>query len=93
MLPAAWMCVPVADVLNNWVQVVRAADGRYIASVGKETFDVAIRLSGSNGRIVSARLDNPVEVFERQCTDEALTACDEGIRYQIMRQIEIIEIP
>ena len=87
------MRAPVADVPNNWVQVRKLAGGRYIASVGKETFDAQIRLSVANGKIVSAGLDNPVEVFERECTDEALTQCGEGVRYQILRQIQITEIP
>jgi hypothetical protein len=92
-IPAEWMRAPVAGVPNNWVQVVRARDGRYVASVGKETFDATIRLSLSNGRIVSARLENAVEVLERECTDEGLTKCGPGVRYQILRQIEIAEIP
>jgi hypothetical protein len=91
-IPADWMRAPVTDVNNNWVQVVKAGERRYVASIGKETFDAEIRLSLSTGKIVSARLENPVEVFERECADEALTACGEGIRYQILRQIEIREI-
>lgn len=92
-IPANWMRAPVADVPNNWVQVTKLAEGRYIASVGKETFDARIRLSLTNGRIVSADLDNPVEVFERECQDEALTQCGDGVRYQILRQIQMAEIP
>jgi hypothetical protein len=92
-IPADWMRVPVADVPNNWVQVTKLAEGRYIASVGKETFDAQIRLSVANGRIMSAVLENPVEVFERECKDDALTQCGEGVRYRILRQIQIVEIP
>jgi len=71
---------------------VKAGERRYVASIGKETFDAEIRLSPATGKIVSARLENPVEVFERECSDEALTACGEGVRYQILRRIEIREI-
>jgi len=65
------MRAPVADVPNNWVQVTKLGEGRYIASVGMETFDARIRVSVANGKIVSAELKNPVEVFERECKDEA----------------------
>jgi hypothetical protein len=92
-IPADWMRVPVADVPNNWVQVTKLAEGRYIASVGKETFDAQIRLSVASGRIMSAVLENPAEVFERECKDNALTQCAEGVRYRILRQIQIVEIP
>ncbi|MBI4476126.1 MAG: hypothetical protein HY654_03075 [Acidobacteria bacterium] len=92
-VPADWMRTPVAGVPNNWVQVARAGERQFVASIGKETFDVEIRLSLTNGKIISARMNNPVEVFERECTDEALTACREGIRYQILRQISISESP
>ena len=92
-IPAEWMRTPAADIPNNWVQVNKLGDGRYIASVGKETFDAQIRLSVANGKIVSADLENPVDVFERECKDEALTQCGEGVRYRILRQIQIVEIP
>ena len=92
-LPAEWMRVLVADVPNNWVQVIKLEEGRYVAAVGKETFDAQIQLSLENGRIISADLKNPVEVFERECKDEALTQCEDGSRYQIMRQIQISAVP
>jgi hypothetical protein len=88
-LPADWMRVPVAQGPNNWVQVMRTADGRYIASVGKETFDVEIKLSLWDGSIVSAHMDNPVTVSERECTDEALTQCGKATNYQILRVVDI----
>ena len=47
----------------------------------------------ANGLIVSARLENPVDVFERVCTSESLTDCGEGVRYQILRRIDITEVP
>jgi hypothetical protein len=88
-LPAPWMHVPVADTPNNWVEVGKSKDGKYVASVGKETFDVVIETSLTDGRILSATMDNPVEVLERECSDAALTSCGEPIRYQIRRLIEI----
>jgi hypothetical protein len=92
-IPTDWMRPPVAGVPNNWVQVVRTGERQYVASIGKETFDVEMQLSLRNGKIISARMTNPVEVFERECTDEALTTCREGTRYQILRQIAISENP
>ncbi|HEY6370155.1 MAG TPA: hypothetical protein VIX37_06230 [Candidatus Sulfotelmatobacter sp.] len=44
-LPAAWMQAPVADTPNNWVQVSKGQAGKYVAGVGKETFDVEIKIS------------------------------------------------
>jgi hypothetical protein len=92
-LPAEWMRTPVADTPNNWVQVVRLLEDRYVAAVGQETFDAQIELSLENGRIVSATLDNPVEVSERECSDETLTQCGDAVRYQILRQIQVADIP
>lgn len=92
-IPAEWMRAPVADVPNNWVQVTKLGEGRYVAAIGKETFDAEIRLSTANGKIVSAALKNPVDVLERECKDEALRQCGEGVRYQRLRQIQIVDIP
>lgn len=88
-LPAAWMHTPVVDTPNNWVSVRKDTSGKYIAAVGKETFDVAIKTSLDDGRILSATMDNPVEVLERQCKDAALTVCSNPIHYEIRRQIAI----
>jgi hypothetical protein len=88
-LPATWMRSPVAGTSNNWVSVRKDSNGKYIAAVGKETFDVVIKTSLADGRILSATMDNPVEVLERQCKDAALTACSNPIRYQIRRRIAI----
>jgi hypothetical protein len=88
-MPVEWMRTPVADTPNNWVEVDKLPDGTYSAQVGKETFDATIRISLVDGRILGAKLFNPVEVSERLCTDEALTKCGEPIRSQILRQIEI----
>jgi hypothetical protein len=90
-LPAAWMHAPVGDTPNNWVQVAKTPDGKYSGQIGKETFDVELKVSLVDGRILSATLDNPVEVLERECTDLALTNCGDPVRYQIRRQIEITQ--
>jgi len=87
--PADWMRTPVADTRNNWVQVSKMPDGKYAAAVGKETFDVELKVSLANGRILSGSIDNPVEVIERECADAALKSCGESTQYQIRRQIEI----
>jgi hypothetical protein len=88
-LPAEWMHTPVADTPNNWVELQKTSDGKYSGQVGKETFDVIMKISLVDGKILSATLDNPVEVIERDCTDVALTKCGEPTRYQIRRQVEI----
>jgi hypothetical protein len=93
-LPVAWMRVPVADTPNNWVEVTKnfaskSTGDKYAASVGKETFDVEIKVSLENGRIISGSLDNPLEVLERGCAEETLATCGDPIGYKIRRQIEI----
>jgi hypothetical protein len=88
-IPVEWMSASVADTPNNWVEVSKTQDGKFSAQVGKETFVARIKISLADGRIISATLDNPVEVLERVCTDAALTSCGEPVRYQIRRQIEI----
>jgi hypothetical protein len=74
-LPAEWMRKPVAGAPNNWVQIQKTKDGKYLAAVGKETFDGEIKLSLVDGKIVSASIDNPVETMERECAGVALTEC------------------
>ncbi|HKH99031.1 MAG TPA: hypothetical protein VJ999_07985 [Candidatus Sulfotelmatobacter sp.] len=88
-LTVDWMRKPVADTANNWVQVQRAENGKYLAAVGKETFDVEIKLSLADGKILSGTLDNPVETVERECEDAALTRCGDPRPHPIRRQIEI----
>lgn len=96
-LPVAWMRMPIADTPSNWVEVTRnfaskSADDKYIASVGKETFDVQIKISLDDGRIISGTIDNPLEVLERDCSDESLGTCGTPIRYKIHRHVEIREL-
>lgn len=88
-IPADWMQTPIADAPNNWVEVGKTNTGKYVARIGMETFDDVIRISLTDGRILSATMDNPVEVSERECDDAALTVCEAPIRYQIRRQIAI----
>jgi hypothetical protein len=88
-LPASWMTTPVGASKNNWVQVEKGSDGKYIAGVGQETFDVKIKLALATGQILSATMDNPVEVTERACNDAALTDCGNPQHYTIRRQITL----
>ena len=88
-LPAEWMRAPVADTPNNWVQLQKMEDGKYSGEVGKETFDAIMKVDLASGKILSATLDNPVEVIERDCADVALTKCGAPMRYQIRRRVEI----
>jgi len=87
--PADWMRKPVADTANNWVQIERIKNGKYLARVGKETFDVEINVSLADGKILSGSIDNPVEITERECDDAALTKCGDPKPHRIRRQIEI----
>ncbi|MGO9338685.1 MAG: hypothetical protein ACLPY1_14385 [Terracidiphilus sp.] len=88
-LPAPWMRERAGNTANNWVQVEKAPDGKYIASVGQEIFNVEIKVALATGRILSATMDNPVEVLERVCTDAALTVCGSAERYTMHRQITL----
>jgi hypothetical protein len=88
-LPARWMTTPVGASQNNWVQVEKNSDGKYIAGVGQETFDVEIKVALATGRILSATMDNPVDLVERACNDAMLTDCGNPQRYTIRRQITL----
>lgn len=87
-VPVDWMKTPVADTPNNWVEV-KAAGGKFIAEVGKEIFIDTIKVSLEDGHIVAASQQNPIEVLRRECADATLQSCDEPVRFQILRQIEI----
>jgi len=50
---------------------------------------VEIKLGLDTGRILSATMDNPVDVMERVCDDAALTVCGNPERYSIRRQIAL----
>jgi hypothetical protein len=92
-LPAAWMQAPVADTPNNWVQVSKNQAGKYAAGVGKETFDVEIKISLKDGKILSATLDNVVKTRNRECSDAAVLDCGQPSDHQIHRQIELHLVP
>jgi hypothetical protein len=85
--PATWMAAPVGNLPNNWAEVEKGGQGKYSAEVGKETFEVVIKLSLPSGRIVSAKMDNPVDVLGRECDDAALSRCGAPNRYGIRRQV------
>jgi hypothetical protein len=89
-IPAEWMRAPVADTPNNWVEVEKRAEGKYLAEAGKETFEVRIRVSLADGKILSAKIDNPVEAMGRECTDAALMHCGDAAPHHILRQIEVV---
>jgi hypothetical protein len=88
-LPADWMQPPVGKLPNNWVEVEKTSGGKYAAEVGQETYEDTIRYSLTSGRIVGATMDNPVDVFARDCDDAALTVCGAPMRYRIRRQITL----
>jgi hypothetical protein len=93
-ISADWMKPPVADTPNNWTEIHRnfasqSDADKYVAAIGKETFDVELKVSLVDGKIISGKIDNPVEVLERNCSDLTLTVCGAPARYQILRQIEL----
>jgi hypothetical protein len=88
-LPAAWMLKPVDATPNNWVQVEKTGEGKYIAGVGHETFEADIKIALPSGRILSATMDNPVDVLERTCDDADLATCGEASHYGVRRQIRL----
>lgn len=88
-ISAPWMQTPVLDTPNNWVQVTKLRDGKYQASVGKETFDDSITVSTEDGRILSATMENPVVTSSRVCDDLALTKCDDAKPQTTHRHVEI----
>ena len=87
-LPADWLNARVSDTPNNWVQVRKTATG-FSASVGKETFDVTLNVDTSSGRIVSAKMENPVTRVSRTCADAALTQCGDAQATPTLRRVEL----
>jgi hypothetical protein len=88
-LPAEWMRKPVADTPNNWDQIQKTKGGKYLVAVGKEVFNDEIVLSLSDGKILSATMDNPVQTVERECDDPGAVQCGELKSHFIRRQIEV----
>lgn len=91
-LPAPWMQTPVADTPNNWINVSKNGAGKFDAQVGKETFDVEIKVGLKDGRILSATIDNPVQATKRECTDAAFLDCGPASPLRIHRQIELVQV-
>ena len=91
-LPAEWMKASVGDAPNNWVQVEKT-EGKFVAEVGLETFDVHVKLDTGNGRILSADLHNPVVTVRRICEDSALLKCDAPKAQTILREVSLTLIP
>jgi len=87
-IPVAWMRKAISDTPNNFVQVRRKGD-KYVASVGKETFDVELKISLVDGKILSATMTNPVEKIARECTDAALTDCGTPVHSPTFRRIKM----
>jgi hypothetical protein len=93
-LPAPWMQTPVADTANNFVDVKgKNPVGKFVAQVGKETFDVEIKTSLKDGKILSATINNLVQTRQRECADAEFKDCGEPSPHQIHRQIEIHLVP
>ena len=92
-LPAPWTQTPVADTPNNWIDVKKTPAGKFIAAVGKETFDVEIKVSLKDGKILFATLDNLVQARQRECSDVALLECAAPSDHLIHRHIEIQLLP
>jgi hypothetical protein len=87
------MQTAVADTPNNFIDVKKNSPGKYVAEVGNETFDVKIKVSLKDGKILTAKMDNLVRVRERECTDAALLVCGEPADHLIRRQIELQLVP
>jgi hypothetical protein len=88
-LNADWMKKPVANTPNNWVEIEKSDDGKFEASVGNETFDVLLTIDLTDGKILSATMDNTVKTIHCTCEDQALTKCGDPVPHQIYRKIEI----
>jgi hypothetical protein len=74
------------------VEVEKNGDGKLSAEVGKETFDVRLKVA-KEGKLLFATMDNPIEVLARDCTDAELAHCGDPVHYQINRQIELTLAP
>jgi hypothetical protein len=88
-IPADWMHAPVADTPNNCVEVEKHREKKIMAEVGKETFEVELKVSLKNGKIISATIDNPVEELSRDCQDAELSGCGPPKRFQVLRRIDV----
>ncbi len=88
-IPVAWMREPVGAGPNNWVEVRKARDGRILAGIGRETFDVRMTVGVEEGQILQATLTNRVDESGRTCADASLKTCGDPERHLIERRIEL----
>lgn len=86
--PAQWMTEQVTDSPNNWYNIENE-NGKWLASTGKETFDVQQVIDISNGKTLSATMDNPVEFQTRICADEKLSNCSKPTTHKIVRKLTL----
>jgi hypothetical protein len=91
-LKAEWMKKPVDSLPNNWVTVSKTATG-YDAGMGQETFDVLIKISTLDGKILHVTMNNLVHTVMCSCEDEALTKCSALQPHDILRQVEVTLLP
>jgi hypothetical protein len=87
--PAPWMETQVTDTPNNWFDIEHKQN-KWIASFGKETFDVDQQVDLSNGIILSATMHNPVVFQSRECVDEKLLNCSLPTNHMIVRNIKFL---
>ncbi len=85
--PAPWMRTPDTETPNNWYQVRKEADGSYTAGAAVETFDDEIKISLTDGRILSASQVNPLSGEKRVCKDAELTDCGQPQKFSINRRL------
>ena len=64
----------------------------YTASVGKETFDVELRVAIADGRLLLATLDNPVTAITRECTDQGLMQCGPPRPSPVLRRVTMSRV-
>lgn len=88
-LPAPWMRGQEGIEPYNWVQVVHAKDGTFTAEAGRETFTVELQTDLRDGRLLKARMDNPVDVLAHRCPDAKLEPSGPGRRYRIHRHVDL----
>jgi hypothetical protein len=86
--PAEWMNKPVSDTANNFFQV-KKADGKYSVMVGKEVFNVEVRLSVPSGKILSAAMYNPVAGIGLTCSDAKFSDCGAPEDFSLIRNISM----
>jgi hypothetical protein len=86
--PADWMKNQVMDTPNNWFEIESHAD-KWIASAGKEAFDVELNVDLVSGIIHSATMTNPVDFESRECGDKDLKNCSGPVKHRIVRQLKL----